>query len=435
MDEELLFHCYQDYRSYVGWTTADEGRIRTAASVLRRHLQPLVDDFYAEIERHPETRRILTSNQTTLERLKSTLLQWLQELLSGPYDPAYVARRWRLGRRHREVGLAQAYFSTAIARLRAGLTQTLQRNWPAEPEGLLPAVLSLNKLLDLDLTIIGNAYQAAYLAEIGRNERLAKAGHVAGSFGHELRNPLNVLKTSAYYLRHAPAPSTGKAAEHLQRIEKHMALAEAILRELSDFAGTPAPQLRPVPIEACVDEALEYQPLPDSVRLAKVFPVSLPPVLADKDQIRSVFVRLVRRARDNMRDGGQLSISGQHAREGVDVVFEDSGPHLPQETLAAVGAPLGWNSVRALGMTLAVARALLESNGGRMSATSQPGRGCTMTVTLATSLAATHEEATTSLMKRLPEAGSHTSPRWPGSPTIAHVASSGCRNNSMDCQS
>jgi signal transduction histidine kinase len=382
MNQDQLYRHYQDYQSYIGWTAADVDRVRAAGSVLQPHLQPVIDDFYAEISRHAQTRKVIEGGQTTVDRLKATLLRWLQDLLAGPRDREYVARRWQVGKRHIEVGLEQVYVSTAMARLRSGLVEALSRYWLGEREGLVPAILSLNKLLDLDLTIIENAYQTEYLALIRRNEQLARVGHVAGSVGHELREPLNVLKTSAYYLRHAANPASAKRTEHLQRIDSSMAVAEQILIELSDFARMPVPQVGPFPVVACVDEAREQIRLGDDIRVARCFPPALPLALGDREQIRNVFTRLIRRARDGMRDGGQLSIRGQDAADGVEVVFEDTATRVCREMLAALAAPLSWSSVRVLGMNLAIARAVLDVNAGGLRGEYSSGQGCKMTVTL-----------------------------------------------------
>jgi signal transduction histidine kinase len=387
MTPDQLYNDYQDYQSYIGWTEADADHVRAAASVLQPHLPLLVDDFYAEIGRHGETRKVIEGGQTSIQRLKGTLLQWLQELLQGPYDRDYVARRWKVGARHIDVGLEHVYVSTALARLRAGLVQILNRYWQGEREGLVPAILSVNKLLDLDLTLIDHAYQTEYRTRIRKNQHLAKVGHVAGSVGHALREPLNVLSTSAYYLRRGPDTNPEKAEEHYQRIERNIEVTEQILLELSDFARMRAPELHPLMVRDCVNEALEQVPLPEGIEVHRSFPPSLPPALGDKDQIRQVFVHLIRRARTSMQDGGRLSIVARHTTETVGVAVEDTGNSVSQEMLAAVQAPLSWSTVRILGMNLAVARAILEWNGDSLHAeNSQDGSGCTMTVRLRTAV-------------------------------------------------
>src|SRR5438093_8079356 len=100
---------------------------------------------------------------------------------------------------------------------------------------------SLNTLLDLDLAIIEDAYQAEYTARQQRTERLAAIGQVAGGIAHELRNPLNVVKTSVYYLLNARNPTPAKTAEHLQRIERHVVVADGVITALSNFARLPLP--------------------------------------------------------------------------------------------------------------------------------------------------------------------------------------------------
>ena len=89
----------------------------------------------------------------------------------------------------------------------------------------MAAIRSLNKLIDLDLAKIEDAYQAEYATRVQNAERLATLGQIAGGVAHELRNPLNVVSTSIYYLNGPRAPTPEKRAEHMRRIERNVARA------------------------------------------------------------------------------------------------------------------------------------------------------------------------------------------------------------------
>src|SRR5438105_61209 len=107
MNPDELFRRYQELQQYVGWTEDDAQRVTSVAGLLAPYLPTLIDDFYAEIDRHPEARKVITGGAAQIQRLKGTLLAWVRDLLAGPYDATYVARRWRVGWRHVEIGLNQ----------------------------------------------------------------------------------------------------------------------------------------------------------------------------------------------------------------------------------------------------------------------------------------------------------------------------------------
>ena len=100
---------------------------------------------------------------------------------------------------------------------------------------------SLHRLLDLEAAIIDQAYYAESTRRDQQTQRLAMLGQVSGGIAHELRNPLNVVKTSVYYLQNVRAASSEKVTEHLQRIERQVNLASDAISAISEFAkiGTP----------------------------------------------------------------------------------------------------------------------------------------------------------------------------------------------------
>jgi signal transduction histidine kinase len=388
-EPEELFRRYQELQRYVGWTDADARRLLGAGPIVAPYCAALIDDFYEEIERHPVAAKVITGRKTQIERLKGTLREWIKGLFTGRYDADYVARRWRVGRRHAEIGLEQVYTNVALSRLRSGMVKVLNEHWPGDQADLRSIKESLNKLLDLDLATIEDAYQAEYIARQQRSERLAAIGQVAGGIAHELRNPLNVIKTSVYYLLNARDIADEKKAEHLQRIDRHVLLADGVITALSNFARLPVPNMRAFPIQRCLQEALEANPLPQNCQLMLDCPDNMPPVLVDIDQIRIVFGNLLRNAREAMPQGGQLAVKSRQVEDGVETEISDTGVGIPADLLNRIMEPLYSTKARGLGLGLAIARAILEKNKGSLHVVSEPGQGSTFTVRLAAVL---HEE-------------------------------------------
>ncbi len=382
MDPEKIYARYCDLQEYVGWGEDDARRVQAAAPLLVPALPALIDDFYAEIERHSAARKVITGGPEQIDRLKGSLTRWLRELLTGPYDRGYVVRRWRVGWRHVEIGLDQVYTNVALSRLRTGLMGALGRAWTGDQAGLVATLQSLNKLLDLDLAKIEDAYQAEHLARQQRVDRLAAIGPVAGGVAHELRNPLNVVKTSAYFLLNARNPAPEKTAEHLRRIGQHVEVADGAITALSNFAKMPLPTLAPFVVRGCVKEALAANPLPEGVRVELDFEPALPPALGDAGQVLIVFANLIRNARDAMPNGGALTVRGRPVDGGVEVAFADTGVGIAPENLGRIMEPLYSTKARGLGLGFARAKAILEKHRGTLRVDSEPGQGSTFTVRL-----------------------------------------------------
>jgi signal transduction histidine kinase len=371
---------YTELQGYVGWTDEDASRVASVGAVLDACLPALVDDFYAEIARHPEAQKVITGGAAQVARLKATLMDWLRELLSGRYDADYVERRWRVGYRHVEIGLNQVYTNTALSRLRRGLNEALASCLADDPVRLNSVRQSLMTLIDLDLAIIEDAYQAEYTARQQRIERLATIGQVAGGVAHELRNPLNVVKTSVYYLLNARQPSPEKIKDHLQRIGRQVEAANDVISVLSDFAKLPAPEQQPTDVAGCIAGVLQAEALPPNIAVSIDCPPALPPMLVDDKQVRIALGNLVRNAREAMPDGGRLDIHASSADGQVEISVSDSGVGIPADQLRQIMEPFYSTKARGIGLGLALARAILDKNKGTLGVSSEPGRGSTFVV-------------------------------------------------------
>jgi signal transduction histidine kinase len=373
---------YQELQRYVGWSNDDADRVQSVAALLEPFFGELVDDFYAEIESHPDARKVVTGGDEQISRLKKSLNGWLQELVSGHYDRDYVERRWRVGYRHVEIGLDQVYTNAALSRLRFGLLAAVTKAWQRDASELIAIRESLNKLLDLDLAIIEDAYQTEFQRRQAVAERLATIGKVAGGVAHELRNPLNVVKTSVYYLVNSKNAPPEKVKAHLERIERQIGVADRVITALNDFARLPVPELTPVDVDAILRDILELTTLPRNISVEWSLGSPPPHVLGDRAQLHIVFSNLVRNARDAMPEGGVLGFSAAPKENDIEVTISDSGVGIPPDDLARIFEPLYSTKAKGIGLGLSIAQEILGRHHGTLTVKSEPGTGSSFTVRL-----------------------------------------------------
>ncbi len=162
MELKKFFQRYQELQDYVRWSHADEERIACIGKILSPHLPALIDDFYHLLQEHPAASHVITGGEAQIARLKTSLAGWLNQLLAGVYDEEYVESRSQIGRHHVALDLSQAYTNAALSRLRGRMLEVLHQHWTGSAEALLDAATSLNKLLDLDLAVIEDAYESEH---------------------------------------------------------------------------------------------------------------------------------------------------------------------------------------------------------------------------------------------------------------------------------
>jgi signal transduction histidine kinase len=111
-----------------------------------------------------------------------------------------------------------------------------------------------------------------------------------------------------------------------------------------------------------------------------------PPVFIDPDRSTEIFGNLIGNALKYTENGGKIDVSIGPCPFGVQVVVRDTGPGIPAEDMPKIftkffrtnTAVKGGN--RGTGIGLAFVKALVEGQGGKVSAKSTVGVGSTFTV-------------------------------------------------------
>lgn len=215
-----------------------------------------------------------------------------------------------------------------------------------------------------------------------RQERLAVLGQLAGSVGHELRNPLGVISNAAHYLQMSQPGASEKVKDYLHIIEAETRTAEKIITDLLNFSRIKNLDRGPVDVTRLVEQTLERYPAPESVIVRRRIARSLPPVFADSRQMTQVLGNLLVNAYQAMEGSGKVTVSARRDAEMVAISVADTGPGISPENIKRIFEPLFTTKIRGIGLGLAVSQRFVEANGGRLEVQSEPGKGSTFTVVL-----------------------------------------------------
>jgi two-component system sensor kinase FixL len=219
-------------------------------------------------------------------------------------------------------------------------------------------------------------------ADLVLSEKFSTLGKVAGGIAHEIRNPLNAVKTSAYYLLNAKNATPEKVREHLERIDRQVSMVDGVVTALADVAKLPDADLKPLILEPLLREVVASTNLPTSIQVEYEFPAELPQVLADEHQIAIAFRNLVRNARDAMPAGGTLIIGAEVESDSVVFSVTDSGVGISEQLIDNILEPLFTTKARGMGLGLSITLAIVEKNQGRLSFSSKLGEGAKFSIAL-----------------------------------------------------
>jgi GAF domain-containing protein len=220
------------------------------------------------------------------------------------------------------------------------------------------------------------AFEALHHAqeELVRKEKLATLGQLAAGVGHELRNPLGVIKNAVYYLNMV-LPEDEKVRKHLGILDREVANSNRIVTELLDFARVKSPMREASGLGAIVRTTLERLPLPDAVTVRLELDESVPPALVDAQQVGQILLNFLLNAVQAMPDGGNVIVSVGQDEGAIFAAVADTGVGIPPENLAKIFQPLFTTKAKGIGLGLALARDLAEANGGHITVESTVGQG------------------------------------------------------------
>ncbi|MDD5773921.1 MAG: AAA family ATPase, partial [bacterium] len=212
-------------------------------------------------------------------------------------------------------------------------------------------------------------------------ERLASLGKLAGSISHEIRNPLNVISTSAYYLKMKLDTKDERIKQRIEFIESEVKKTLSIIDTILSLSGLKEPRKERIGIISVLNDAVLDSKIPDTVEVVKNMPPEEIIINADEDQFNIAFTNIIKNALDAMDKKGKLTLGIKKTdNEKVEVSFGDTGAGIAYENINKVFQPLFTTKARGFGFGLSICKMIVDKHNGKIEIKSEKGKGSTVTL-------------------------------------------------------
>lgn len=224
-----------------------------------------------------------------------------------------------------------------------------------------------------------------------KTQRLNMVATLGAGLAHDFRNLLTVILGSSELMMLRAETGQPIAKRDIETIHDAANRGRHLAQQLMALGRQSGPAV-PVAFDLG-EEIASFLPLlermvPASVKVMMAAEQGPLPVRADPRQIEQILVNLVANARDAMPGGGRIRISAACVAEGsgpwVRLQVEDDGQGMEPPVLERIFEPFFTTkpASQGTGLGLASVKGIVESWGGRLRASSAPGKGSVFTIDL-----------------------------------------------------
>lgn len=216
--------------------------------------------------------------------------------------------------------------------------------------------------------------------DMRQKEKLAVIGQMATAIAHEIKNPLSSLKGFTQLQQEKDKGDEQYYPIMLNEIDRINSIVNDLLilgrpntavktpkslMEITEYVVSvidPHAHRKEINIEYDVDNSIV--------------------LLCDENQIKQVFINLIKNAIEAMPDGGVVKIDSQVKSDRAFISVRDEGCGIPPEKLAKLGEPFYTTKQNGNGLGLMVTKKIIEEHEGTFNIESELEKGTTVIISL-----------------------------------------------------
>lgn len=218
--------------------------------------------------------------------------------------------------------------------------------------------------------------------ELVQVERELAWREMARQIAHEIKNPLTPMKLSVQHLRQTyrdKAPDFQAILDTVTRtVIEQIDTLSRIASEFSSFARMPRRRVEACEVDVIVREAVQLFRQDARVDIHVDAEGDLPPLQADRDELRRAFINIIRNAVQATAGAGRIDVTVRRSVQGVSVAFRDYGSGIADDVRPKLFQPNFSTKTDGMGLGLAIVKKTMDDLGASIKIVSAVNRGTTV---------------------------------------------------------
>lgn len=206
-------------------------------------------------------------------------------------------------------------------------------------------------------------------------QKLAVAGQIAAGIAHEVRNPLTSVNGFLQLMKTQYPERT----DYFDIIFSEIKRIDFVLSELLILAKPQSVKFQEVQLHELLEQVitlLNTNAVLSNIDLKKPFKKQdVGAILADANQMKQLFINLIKNAIEAMPEGGSIYISTEKVLNEWVITIQDEGKGMSEEDIQKIYDPFFSTKQEGTGLGLTICASILKDHQGRMNVSSEQGKG------------------------------------------------------------
>ncbi|MEK9137334.1 MAG: ATP-binding protein, partial [Bacteroidota bacterium] len=220
--------------------------------------------------------------------------------------------------------------------------------------------------------------------DLVRFERELAWKEMAKQVAHEIKNPLTPMKLSLQHLRQTYIDRVANFEQVFDSVSttiiEQIETLSRIASEFAHFARMPRPTLEALNMNEVLMESVHLFEQDGTVQFETTLDEHLPPVKADREELRRGFINIIRNGVQAMNNSGRMTIRSWSRNGFAFVAVRDHGIGMSDEVKSRLFQPNFSTKTDGMGLGLAITKKSIDDAGGAITVDSTEGEGTIVTV-------------------------------------------------------